>query len=286
MAKRRGLVMPRMGSPGNIAIPMQTALSQVDPTEESTTPTTYDLYITHPAIDTVAFKARKKSTAVAIIYGATSIVLEAASDWYVDLDAAIVTALGGGATGESAAFFHVGDPTSAANRIEYAAGQSWLAKPSAVLGAAVAAYHVATMPDFFNGVFADECQADIPNDYWTLMKTDDNLNLTDASRPAYNHLWRQNISAFLYGMKAVWQEERIVIANSAGAVYPPVDGIAIEAAHIVTNGAAWAKQQFSVQHRYFEANPYRFRRVGKSGLNISFDYPMGMPGIVLDGHIE
>jgi hypothetical protein len=272
------MVFPRAGSSPPSPLRLETALTQVSPTEEGTVDQTYDLYVCHPGITVSTFKARKKSSALALGYGATSIILEASSTFFTDLVASIVSSVG-----EANAFFHVGAET-ALNRVEFSAGVSWVAKPSAALGALVAAYYVSTLDPFFNGVFADECQGDLPDEYWTLYKTDNNLNLTDAQRPIWNALWKSNISSFLFGMKAVFQGQKAVVANvGQRTTYSVVDGVSVEAAHIVSQGEVVTKSQFAAQNNLFEKNPWRFRRAGKSVLNIAWDYPMKIPGLVMQG---
>lgn len=287
-ARRRStpISFPRAGAGHVHPLVYHTALTQVNPSEEQEARFAgYDLLVCHPNVNTALLQAAHP-TPKKIIYSVASLILNfGASGWWFDLEADIVSAFG------EDAFWHDGAPAEG-TRISLDTDQ-YIARPSAALGAFIADWVVDHMDPYFEGTMVDECQATIPNngpeDYWALIKTNTDIALTDANKPHWDAQWVAMQNAMLHGLKAIWQDERIVIANSAGATYPLIDGITIEASHVNTNGVPWAIERFRQQENFWRQSPWRYRSEGPLNVvwsSASSGNPLQAPKFIMAGTNE
>lgn len=257
----------------------ERALTIVSPSEESTVDPSYDLYVCNPTIATATLQGNVGGGKIRLAYATSALIFQdpgTPSQYWQGLIAET--------TGTD--YWHTdGDPDSESNRLSPAGAEltHWYVRPSASLGARLAAYVVDNLPDYFDGVYSDETQGEVPNSYWNAWKTADD-GPTDAERPAYDILWKDMQSAWLYGLKNIWQNDKALVANSAGAVYPNVDGITIERTHIQSMGEAWALERFLAQSQLCDRFAYRYRS-NRGVLNVSWTYPIQIPGFVMLGKI-
>lgn len=281
-AKKRAtpITFPRTGqSQRPVQSPMLTAYTQVSTGGEESTVPRYDFYVCHPAISSSLFVANANTAgSKRVAYGVCSLVLDLLSQFFVDLEAAILSAHG------ENAYWHVGAPAEG-TRITHGASTSWITRPSAALGLTIANYYIANLSGFFHGVMLDEAQESIPNDYWAEYKTNTDIVLTDANRPFWDGEWKAMQRAFIGRYKSIVQEDRILIANSAGGTYNYLDGIAIESNHIATNSIPWAVAAFSRQALLRDQSPWRYPSQGP--FNIAWDVPqLQSPNYIMLGRNE
>jgi hypothetical protein len=255
-------------SSGQPAIGTRTAFTFVDNGDEGAVDE-YDAYVCHPTINDVLLEATAHAGSIKLAYVNAPLMPDRSSAFYLGQLAAGIAAAG------ENAFWHDGFPATPANRIRFDAF-NWYVRPSAALGTALANYFLGDLNPYFDGIFSDESTAGIQDHYWTAFKTVDPLDnggiaLTDADRPYWEGQWDEFMSAFLDTMKAGFGSDRAVIANSAGDVWPGIDGITKEESHILVDGEAVTLAQFEAQKLEWEASPNRF---GDRVLNIAWNYDL------------
>lgn len=267
------VTFPRTGlSSRPLHNPMLTAHTQVNPTEEANSGL-YDLYVCNPNINTATFQANQKPGALRLGYTAAAILLNF-DDFWNDLEGEIFAVHG------ENAFWHDGVPAEG-TRLELEPN-AWLIRPSAAVGTTMANAVIEHLVPFFHGTMVDEMQENLPNQYWDIYKTNTDIVLTDADRPVWNANWKSMQSAYIGRLKTIWQDERVVIGNTAGAIYPWLDGITIEDSHITSNGINWALGQWRAQEALWRQSPYRWRSPGP--LNVAWNAGIRLPNFVMDGY--
>lgn len=252
-----------------------TAFTRVQPGQEALAPQS-DLYVAHPLINTVTMEANKKPGSIVIAYNTTSLIFNFSSSWYTGIEA-ITT---------EHDYWHIGGATEA-NRIERSTNL-WHVRPSVSLANRMADFIITNLDAYFDGVFCDESQGELPQQYLDDYRTADEW--IEADLATVQSDWRAMQTQFVFRLKQAFGSSRAVIANTAGKTRPEVDGIWIEDEHVTTNGIPWAMARYEEQKDFWEANSNRFLHPVStitSVLNVkggpTLDPVFSIPGLVWPG---
>lgn len=261
------------GSDGDdsIALEAETAFTQVSPGQEGSVGE-YDLYITNANINTALLEANPNvpDDAIVLAYATCTLILNF-SGLYAAMESVCF----------ETDFWHLGGIMDEAHRITLEPNL-YIAKPSASLGKRLATKLLEVINPYFDGIFADEEQANIPDHYWNLIKTAGGADaVSDADRPYWDLQHDASHISFLDTFKNGVGSSKAFVANSALATRLKWDGLASEPAHITLAGEAAARAAFEQQAAYWEASPVRF---GTRPLNIAFGFPsLQTPGVIMLG---
>lgn len=225
----------------------ETALSQVDPTEEPTAGR-YDVYVCHPDVDLAALAANPNvhDDALLLYYTFCSQVFALPSTYWTDLRAVTVEA---DFWHNGAADIHHRVPSQVNTNVPPDT-LAWYVRPSASLGDRLADQVLLQTNTSFGGAYADESQSDVPDEYWTAWLTETELGIVNDDRSAWDVLWDAMHTAFDLQMRA-GLVSKIYLANTAGGTSEFYDGITIEEAHVIANGVAVTMESFRLQKEYF-----------------------------------
>jgi len=265
------------------AVTQGTAYTIVQEGDQPTIPD-FDLYVCNPSgFNTTTMEANTPPSSLKLFYTICGLMPAFAGAYWVGQRAAANLANDGdyvhtaGTPGPLTRVVYDGDP----NGLIGPPNGHWMVRPSASLGARIAAYIVGATSTYFDGAMSDESYAAIPSYYWDKYKTAVDPVLHDSDKPAWDLLWYQMISTFLAILKFNFGGGvRAIIANSAGDTWAGIDGITIEASHIQAMGEGWARAAFEAQKLLWVAGPDKF----PNGVqNVAWDYDMNIADLVYRG---
>jgi hypothetical protein len=256
-----------VGDSSDIDIEAGTAFIHVDAGEEVTVDD-YDIYVCESIINGAVLDANTPAASLKLCYTIATEVSQSSVPFWVGMRTPPVML--------ETDFFHVPGGIDEAHRVQGDAGL-WMLRPSASLGDRLGDYFAAAVPAYFDGAYCDQSFGDLPDYYWTAYQTAADIV---GDRATWEANLDAHMAAFFAALKGGFGTGRAAIGNSAGAVFPGIDGITIESVHIVDEHTTLAA--FAAQRSLWEASANKY---GDTVLNIAWDYDLNIAGLVFRGTI-